>query len=464
MRCMRWSHWTAATGIALALASAVAAPPDTGASGAATRGTLVVVASCEDSGPGTLREAVASAPPGSTIDLSALPCPDRTITLTSGEIAFQNDAELTMTGMSLPRPEGVTIPQAILDGNGASRIFSQHGAGTLSLFAIELRHGHSAQPGGCLASEGDVALTESLVDGCEVVATEFGAGVGGGVYVAGALALDSSVIRDNLATGESSVNGGGASAGSLLMAYSTVSGNSAIATSVFGFGGGLYVMSHAQITNSTISGNRATDLGGIELVGDGGTARLRIADTTISGNVGGSIGGLLALQSPVKIASSTIAFNTATNGGTGGLAVGNSPVLESTIAADNVGLDVAEQCLTPPCGLVVEGADNLIVATDMPVPPETIDTDPRLLPLANNGGRTLTHALLAGSPAIDRGNVLGADTGPLDYDQRGPGYPRVVEVAADIGAFEFRAAPDFIFIDGFDCGEAVVGRSPQVCP
>jgi hypothetical protein len=60
--------------------------------------------------------------------------------------------------------------------------------------------------------------------------------------------------------------------------------------------------------------------------------------------------------------------------------------------------------------------------------------DPRLGPLQDNGGPTLTHALLPGSPAIDAGNNAYA----TDWDQRGPGFPRIVNGIIDIGAFEFQ--------------------------
>ena len=429
-----------------------------------TRGTVLAITSCADDGPGTLREALATAPPA-VIEVSQLPCPDRTIALTSGEIAFDNDGELTITGIQAPGPSGVTIIRTIIDGGGASRIFTQHGAGLLTLTAIELRNGHSAGPGGCLQSEGDLALNVSIVDGCSVVATDFGNGVGGGVYVAGGLTIVESLISGNSATADAFVEGGGAWAGRLDLNYSTVSNNSAIATSAFGFGGGLYVNGNADIVNSTISGNQATDIGGIELLGADGTATLRIADSTISGNEGAGTGGLLALQSPVTIASSTIAFNTATtDSGIGGLALGNSSTLESTLLANNVGLDAGQSCVTPPCGLAIDGANNLIVTTDMPVPADTMMDDPLLLPLADNGGPTETHALASASPAIDRGNAIGAGTGTLGYDQRGPGYVRVIGVAADIGAYEIGSGPEVIFVDGFDCIESGRTRDPQICP
>jgi hypothetical protein len=73
--------------------------------------------------------------------------------------------------------------------------------------------------------------------------------------------------------------------------------------------------------------------------------------------------------------------------------------------------------------------------------PRIIGTDPMLGPLADNGGRTQTHALLAGSPAIDAGE-LGIANPPM-FDQRGPGFPRIVDgngdtfSVIDIGAYEY---------------------------
>ncbi|HEX6833343.1 MAG TPA: choice-of-anchor Q domain-containing protein, partial [Rudaea sp.] len=68
--------------------------------------------------------------------------------------------------------------------------------------------------------------------------------------------------------------------------------------------------------------------------------------------------------------------------------------------------------------------------------------DPKLGPLKFNGGHTMTHALLPGSPAINRG-----EGSPAEYDQRGKPYSRVDGAAADIGAFE---TSDRFFFDGFD--------------
>jgi len=79
------------------------------------------------------------------------------------------------------------------------------------------------------------------------------------------------------------------------------------------------------------------------------------------------------------------------------------------------------------------------------LPPGTIQSDPLLLPLANNGGPTRTHALGSGSPAVDAGN----NSAGLTTDQRGSGFPRIVGPAPDIGAFE-GVDTDTIFANGFD--------------
>ncbi len=63
--------------------------------------------------------------------------------------------------------------------------------------------------------------------------------------------------------------------------------------------------------------------------------------------------------------------------------------------------------------------------------------DPRIEPLANNGGPTLTHNLLSDSPAIDTGDAPQT----LANDQRGPGFLRVFDGQADIGSLETQPDP-----------------------
>jgi aspartate kinase len=94
----------------------------------------------------------------------------------------------------------------------------------------------------------------------------------------------------------------------------------------------------------------------------------------------------------------------------------------------------------------ITGSHDLIGSANVALPGDTIGGDPMLAPLADNGGPTQTHALLAGSPAIDTGSNIAR----LDTDQRGGSYVRVAGAAPDIGAFEAQGAPDAIFGNGFD--------------
>jgi hypothetical protein len=66
---------------------------------------------------------------------------------------------------------------------------------------------------------------------------------------------------------------------------------------------------------------------------------------------------------------------------------------------------------------------------------DILDIDPILGPFQDNGGPTKTIALLPGSPAIDSGDNTDAPA----FDQRGPGFPRIVNGQIDIGAYEVQA-------------------------
>jgi hypothetical protein len=180
-----------------------------------------------------------------------------------------------------------------------------------------------------------------------------------------------------------------------------------------------------------------------------------VLDSTISGNTAPMSAGVYASSYfenagiNLMIWNSTVAFNTATASGCGGLSsTGHGPIgvdLESTIVADNRGFGKAPADI---CGTaILGGANNLIMASTVVVPLDTLGADPLLAPLQNNGGRTSTHRLQPGSPAINAGYSypIVAD------DQRGEGFPRVSGAAADIGAYEVQVdLADVIFANGFD--------------
>ncbi len=93
-------------------------------------------------------------------------------------------------------------------------------------------------------------------------------------------------------------------------------------------------------------------------------------------------------------------------------------------------------------GAIVSGGYNLSSddgAGYLNGPGDQINTDPMLGPLQDNGGPTLTHALLPASPAINAGDPNFVP--PPDYDQRGPGFDRLRNGRIDIGSFEVQEAP-----------------------
>lgn len=422
----------------------------------ATPASNILVTTCADSGPGSLRQAIADSSAGGWIGLGQLPCADRTIRLTGGAIEVANSATLTIAASLESRAQAEPAAMALtatIDAAGTSRIFNQTGNGALNLDGLTLRNGHAHGAGGCVHATGDLALYASVVRDCRVDGAPFGEARGGGIAADGALTLTGSDVIGNAVVDDGYAIGGGvAVARAFVLNYGTVANNRATTIGGLGFGGGIYTAGDAEIAWSTVSGNVGTTIGGADLVGQDGAATLRIFDSTISGNTGG-VGGVSALQSPLVIASSTIAFNTSTvANGIGG--VSNWGVtLQSVLLADNTGLDLGVQCAAPPCSGSVAGADNLVVTSNMALPVGTLSVDPHLLPLADNGGRTQTHALAVDSPAIDHGNNIGPGGGPLSFDQRGgQSYQRIVGAAADIGAFEFGAGPDGIFFNGFDAG------------
>jgi hypothetical protein len=199
--------------------------------------------------------------------------------------------------------------------------------------------------------------------------------------------------------------------------------------------------------------------------------------STVSGNSsGGLVGGIGVNSSTTKIYNSTIAFNTA-SGATAnaqvygpGLALNAafgpmSVTLSSSLLSNNTYDTGIESDLTTANSSThaitfnASPANNLIRTSYVPplaasqLPGDTLSGScPLLGPLRNNGGPTLTHALLSGSIAIDHGR----NAKSLVEDQRGVladampfKYPLPSGPFADIGAYEVTQA-DIVFNGGFD--------------
>jgi hypothetical protein len=273
----------------------------------------------------------------------------------------------------------------------------------------------------------------------------------------GMLTIDSCVISDNTATFGGGIFNKGDTSGSatLTVTNSTVSSNSAT-----NFGGGINNSGSGgsatvTITGSTISGNTSTGLGG-GLENDAAT--LTLTNSTVSGNNSNTDGGGLFINTgTVTLTNVTVTNNRAdndsnTSGRGGGISDSVAVTLHNTIVAGNFKggspsttaddifstVDSASSfnlvgILGGPGG-ITNGTNNNQVGV----------VDARLGPLADNGGPTRTHALLAGSPALDVGDDA-VTLAPLNLttDQRGVGFNRKADgpdanstATVDIGAFE----------------------------
>ncbi|MBK6376682.1 MAG: right-handed parallel beta-helix repeat-containing protein [Xanthomonadales bacterium] len=400
---------------------------------------VLTVSNCaDDDSSGSLRNAVELALSGDTIDLSQLVC--STISLSQGALKVELD-DLTLLGPG--------ADQLTLDAGGRDRILLHPGSGTLTISGLTLANGrfdavdNDIGFGGCIASGAMLVLRDSVVRDCLAV----GVGSYGGAVLSGHLTMRNSTISGSSAFGDHPTNGtaaygGGAFAYGVNILDSTISGNSAIGTdnaplSHWEIGGGLFIARNGgSIERSTISDNFAIRFaGGLTQEGN-----LELRNSTVSGNVTAQDdgGGLRVRQvTSIRVINSTIAGNHAGSHGGGISFIDNAlpSTLVSSLVSDNTSASGADDVYSS-MSLQVSGSNNLVMQAggNVQLPADTLTADPLLLPLADNGGATLTRALPLDSPAIDQGE----NPDVRATDQRGAGYPREYNGRADIGAYEYQ--------------------------
>ncbi|HWM23709.1 MAG TPA: choice-of-anchor Q domain-containing protein [Chthoniobacterales bacterium] len=382
------------------------------------------VTNTADSGAGSLRDTIAAASDGDTIQFDAA-LNGQAITLTSGELLI--DKNLTING---PGANLLAVQRSTASGTPAFRIFRaampSTEPGSITIAGLTISNGNDPELGG-----GIVSIARTLtISRCVISGNS--APNGGGLYCGGMhgtlLAVN---VIDSTISGNSSTTGGGIyvtgpyfygfGGAALAITNSTISGNTATGDgSGRSGGGGIFSQGRFVITNSTISGNSASLGGGIN---DGFNFPIRgpsvITNSTISGNSASEGGGIYTVNfGEQRSRNAIIALNTSADG----------PDVKGPLTSEGFNL-VGDNS-----GATISSAQT---SDQIGTPASPID--PRLGPLRNNGGPTFTHVLLQGSPAIDQGESSGTTT-----DQRGArrpvDFPAIANEpggdGADIGAFE----------------------------
>jgi len=405
------------------------------AAGTRAAAPIVVTTTVDEYAPATgdtgcsLREAVQAAnsdaafggcPAGSGTDTIKLGPHTYTLTRPPGVILDNGNGDLNITG-------GVTIvgisaAATIIDGNATDRIISTLSA-PLAIRRMTLRNGKTGGPGGAIYDGGTpITITDSVLSG------NSGGAAGGALY-----AEDSNATIQRVAViGNKAGSAGGGIAIIASSATHVTIENSTIQSNIAGADGGGIYSAGALLTlrRSLLTQNQGNSGDGIQ---NYGTAT--ITNTTISENgnhAGGGQGGGIFNHATMALVNVTVSANEASNfsgdGGniynTGTLTAQNTLVNEALTSGDCGGSPITSlghnlefaQFSSSPCFSAVDTTN--------------VFADPKLGPLADNGGPTFTQALGQGSAAINAGITIAG----VKVDERG--VPRPAGPKPDIGAYE----------------------------
>lgn len=437
------------------------------ATGLASAATFVVTTTA-DSNDGactvalcSLRDAVIAANGNAGADIITLPAGVYTLTIPgAGEnLAATGDLDIT---------DAVTINGAgaattIIDGGGLDRVFDVRTSGVF-FNDLTIQNGLPApgDNGGGISNTGTLTLNRCVVSGNHTSA----GGSGAGIWTNNTLTLNSAIVTGNAAGGGG--NGGGIdNEDQVIINLSTISGNSA--GPVGGNGAGIYNNGSASITDSTVSGNIGSGGGNGAGLYENSNGNA-ITRSTFSGNTTNGNGGAIYVNGqPFTLTNVTISGNTAVSGG-GLFNNGNGLHIVASTIANNTGGGIANNGSADATGTIIanNGVNCSVAITDsgtnLQFPGATCgasitSADPLLQPLANNGGPTQTHALVAGSPAVDTNTEICPPTPPTD--QRGIARPQ--GAGCDIGAFELAAAGlPTLSINNVSASEGNSGTTPFV--
>lgn len=386
-------------------------------------------------------------------DPAAFPPNTLTASTVSGQLILTDTSTTTISG------GGVVA----LDGGGKKRIFFVRGAAYLE--SLTIRNAYTTYGGAGIYVKGGTVT----VDHCSLSGNISQNSAGGAIDNAGQLTVTNSTLSGNLAPNTSTVGGAIVNFGTLTILNSSLTGNSAGRA-----GGGIYTFSSVggtTITNSLISGNTAHDGGGIfyQDLGSASSSGLVISASTLIDNHASEYGGGILIVGGTynnppgvtpTLTNDTFYGNTAgTSGGAiysngystpaitnttffGNSAATGSVIVSSKFATTFLNSIVANSTGGLSCsGIFADGGSNIDDGASCgftTAAGSLSNTNPQLLPLANNAGPTPTMALAGTSPAL---HAVGTGVVCPSVDQRGLSRP---SSRCDIGAYE-----ETIFYNGF---------------
>ncbi len=337
--------------------------------------------------------------------------------------------------------DGITVTNNLAQGTSGSGGAVLSLDGGLSFLNSTFTGNAANRAGGAFEIiDGFLTITDCDVSSNDVNGTAGtpAPGNGGAIHITGATTTD--ILRSTFNNNSAGREGGALwnqNNSTMTVEFSTLDGNSAFGTDLTNDGGGAIFLNGGDfiISNSTISNNSATANGG----GIGNlNGSMTVSTSTISGNSAGANGGGIVSTGPVNILNAvTVARNTATTdaGGVGFQSASGSFTIKNSIIAENVSTNGVPD-IGVSTGAFTSLGFNLIEIDDIgdftPLATDIVGTSAApeyaaLGPLANNGGITLTHALMNGTRAFDNG-----DSADTFTDQIG----QAVFGTRDIGAFE----------------------------
>jgi hypothetical protein len=286
------------------------------------------VANTNDSGPGSLRQAIldanASSGVADTIDFDLSLSGPQTITLASQLPTITDGAGLTIDGGSA---------DITLSGNNRVRVFVVGNSAKLTLNNLTVANGRADNAGGGILNLGTLEVNNSTISGNR--AGTFS----GGIHNVGTLEVNNSTISGNRA---GTFSGGIHNVGTLTVNSSTISGNSAGTDN-----GGIGNASAGTLTvnNSTISGNSANNNGGG--IGNGSTATLN--NTIVANNEGGNCAGLPVTDDGGNLEwpGNDCGFALSADPLLGPLADNGGPTQTHALQPDSPAIDAAVECPPP---------------------------------------------------------------------------------------------------------------------